>query len=482
MTEKTTSLTELVEKAAAGDKTAFQDIYNLKWREVHFFALQMTSDIDSAQDVAQEAFIKIFTNIGSLKEPAKFNVWMYKIVRNVINDMHNTGKDRIFDVSEDIDNYSNILEEESSEFLPEEFLEKQENREILLDIVKSLGEDYRMAILMFYYQQMSHDDISKVTGASIPAVKVRLMRARSFIKAKLEKLKEKGVTLQSMATLPILTIVFNDEADRAIAETVKSASWGEITSGLAAAGIVLADAAAKTAKAAATKMSIVAKAAIAVASTAAAVGVGVTAILVNKAPPKAPSESPPAIVANVSSTVSFQEDEIALSEDPPETSISEPPQESSAPPPVSSKVSTVTSVIVKPESVPASQPPASSAPSKVSSAPSSSATEEHPEPTLEYILGANKAKEFLGYIEKRSYQSKESFNAKERFGLESNIPVFIDFPGTDYYNIHSKFKGDYALYVCEVIRDSDETYDINYKIQKASDPYPYWDTWEFANR
>lgn len=486
-------LFKLVKKAASGDQIAFQEIYNLKWREVHFIALGMMSDFTSAQDVAQETFIKVYNNIGTLKKPETFNTWLYSIVRNTIADLHRYKKNTMHYGMDDIDDYSQVLKEDSEEFLPQDFLERSESKKMLFEVVQSLDDDYRIVVLLFYYKQMSHKEIAEATGSTVSAVKVRLLRARKYMKAKIEKLMQKGVVLYSMPAVPILTIALRSMSEQLIGETVKAASWTQISTTLAASasGAVTVGTAAGTAAAAAAKMTVAQKAAVAVFMTMTCTGAVIASTIQNEHP-AAPVESVPAVSQVASSTISdFFEiypesasaEGIAILDNSDESAlVSQESQTpfSSAPPSSDAQSSAATSA---PATTTSSPPVSQQSPS------SQTATSEirYAENTLEGILGYENAQDFLLYHQNRTYANRGYFDAMaSRWGLYRVETYFEDYFDEklkrDRYVLYSKGEGGYTLYICEHIKESNQSYDIAYRIQSKNNPAPSWESWEFKNK
>lgn len=430
------NLTQLIKKASAGDSSAFREIYELKWKEVHFVAYKMTGDFDAAQDVAQEVFLKVFKNINQLSKPKAFNSWLYQIVRTTCMDRGKSKTAQFNDRAEDLDDYTETVRETREEFLPEDALNRQEDRDALLAIVNNLNEKYRLVILLFYYKQMSCEEISKASGVSVSAVKVRLQRARVMIKEQFEAHREKGGRIKAMAAMPILSVLFQDEASFLITDAMKFATLEKIAAELAAGGVVISTAvtAASTTSASAgasTGVSVAAKAVLASVASVAVVGTGVTAFLLQENPPESQTS------ASISSSSSLPSLSVASSES---SSVSEEPSSSSS----------------------------------VSSSSSESSVLEvvYPDNTLEGILGYDNAQVFLHHLNTLTYETQGAFR---EFVTQNNLekPVTYFFPVGDtevyaQFRVYTKAKGDYVLYICEQVNDTEKNYDMMYRIDPGT--------------
>jgi RNA polymerase sigma-70 factor, ECF subfamily len=86
--------TELVARARNGDADAFEQLVRVHTRAVYAHALRFFGSPDSAEDVVQEVFIKVFRSIGSFDGASAFSTWLYRITRNTCLDTLRAGKHR----------------------------------------------------------------------------------------------------------------------------------------------------------------------------------------------------------------------------------------------------------------------------------------------------------------------------------------------------------------------------------------------------
>lgn len=119
-----------------------------------------------AQDAVQEAIYKSYKNLESLEDKKKFKPWIYKIVTNTSFQMLKSNKNYI-DIEE------NIIEAEQEDI---------DTNLTLWNAVQKLKQPYRTTITLFYYEDMSIKEISKITGSNIDAIKKQLSRGREKIK------------------------------------------------------------------------------------------------------------------------------------------------------------------------------------------------------------------------------------------------------------------------------------------------------------
>ena len=74
---------ELVRRAQSGDLDAFEALVRLHEKSVYKLALRMTGSPEDAEDMAQEAFLKLWRALPDFRWECKFSVWLYRIVSNV---------------------------------------------------------------------------------------------------------------------------------------------------------------------------------------------------------------------------------------------------------------------------------------------------------------------------------------------------------------------------------------------------------------
>lgn len=119
-----------------------------------------------AQDAVQEAIYKSYKNLETLKDKRKFKQWIYKIVTNTS-----------FEILKNTKNYLDIEEEN----IQAEKIDIETNL-TLWETVQNLSQPYRTVITLFYYEDMSIKEISKITGNSTDTIKKQLSRGREKIK------------------------------------------------------------------------------------------------------------------------------------------------------------------------------------------------------------------------------------------------------------------------------------------------------------
>jgi RNA polymerase sigma factor (sigma-70 family) len=177
---------ELVIDARGGDKDAFGLLAQRYQMMARRFARKIIADEDLAQELVQEAMLQAYLSIDHLHDPSRFKGWLCGIVLNVCRNYLRDQKMNFFS----LEAISGGLESQSVPFSlpaagPQETAEEHELHQTIMDAINTLAPRDRDVTLLFYYDQLSLQEIAGLHGISVSAVKVRLYRARRRLKAKL---------------------------------------------------------------------------------------------------------------------------------------------------------------------------------------------------------------------------------------------------------------------------------------------------------
>ncbi|OPA74347.1 RNA polymerase subunit sigma-70 [Paenibacillus selenitireducens] len=142
-------------------------IYNLMYREL--------GHRETAEDLAQEVFVKLFRYLPHFRGEAKFTTWMYRLAMNTLTDYRRAQKRRPLETIVDSIKswFSDRVEEEPEERL----LMLEEQQEVQL-VLGKLKEKYRIVLELYHMQQLSYQEISMVLEVPLRTVETRLYRAK----------------------------------------------------------------------------------------------------------------------------------------------------------------------------------------------------------------------------------------------------------------------------------------------------------------
>lgn len=169
-----------------GDTNAYAVLVNRYKDLVFTLALRMLKNREEAEEVSQDAFIKIYTSLNSFKGNSKFSTWIYKITYNTSLDRIKKNRKYLNDVA--IDEFTEHQLKSIDNAL--ESLEKKERTSAIQDCISLLPSDDGFLLTLHYFEEQTLEEISKAVGLTPNNVKVKLFRARkkltTILKNKLE--------------------------------------------------------------------------------------------------------------------------------------------------------------------------------------------------------------------------------------------------------------------------------------------------------
>lgn len=188
---KTLTDIELIASAIRGREDGFEELVRRYQRPITSYVFRMLGDYDSALDVTQEVFIKVYNSLERYSSEYKFSTWLYRIAHNAAID--HMRRNSVTPQSLETENADGTyqLQLESSNPTPEQDRERSEWRTEIDAVVKCLPTAYRDLIVLRHSQDMSYDEIAEVTGLPLGTVKNRLFRAREMMR---EIFIERGFT------------------------------------------------------------------------------------------------------------------------------------------------------------------------------------------------------------------------------------------------------------------------------------------------
>jgi RNA polymerase sigma-70 factor (ECF subfamily) len=178
---------ELVRQALAGQAAAYEDLVRRWSARVHAVCHAKVGRTGAAEDLAQETLLRGYRSLHSLEEPDKFGAWLYGIALRACKDWLKA-KERsqvtFSDLSADRDP-AGILCSQPRNDEPE--LDRQDERRRVVAEVDSLPEEYRIVLMLFYYQELKYRDIAQMLGVSAATVNARLTKARAMLRERLTR-------------------------------------------------------------------------------------------------------------------------------------------------------------------------------------------------------------------------------------------------------------------------------------------------------
>ena len=235
---------ELVTQSLAGDRDAFGGIVARYQSLLCSLAYSATGSLTQSEDLAQEAFVTAWKQLGELREPEKLRGWLCRISRNLTYDaLRQQGREP----THKAEPLEEVSEARAPEPLPSDHTISREEEAILWRSIERIPASYRDPLVLFYREHQSVEKVAAALDLTEDAVKQRLSRGRkllheqvsAFVEGALERTSPgKPFTIGVLAALPAFTI-----SAKAATFGVAAAKGGTSAKAAAASGLFAAFAA-----------------------------------------------------------------------------------------------------------------------------------------------------------------------------------------------------------------------------------------------
>ena len=174
---------ELIERAKGGNKKAFGSLVKTYQDMVFTLACRTLGDKSTAEDIAQDAFVRAWQALPAFKAKAKFSSWLYRITLNVCYTELRRQQKPVDVIPEDELDLMRFSGEKTSNF--DSLIDKQDLVDRLID---DLPPIFRSIIVLHYLENLDCKEISAVLGRPVGTVKAYLHRARARLRCRAEQL------------------------------------------------------------------------------------------------------------------------------------------------------------------------------------------------------------------------------------------------------------------------------------------------------
>ena len=185
---------KFIERLAQRDERAFNELVELYETRVFRLVLRMLGRRDEAEDMAQEVFVQIFKAVSTFRGDSKLSTWIYRVSVNLCKNRmkylarrHSEGEDELEPVAERtaLDEAKGVTFGDIAQ--PDRMVEGYQIERVVQQCIAELEPDFREVLILRDLEDLSYEELSEITGLPDGTVKSRLHRARSMLKANVER-------------------------------------------------------------------------------------------------------------------------------------------------------------------------------------------------------------------------------------------------------------------------------------------------------
>ena len=179
---------KLILRFQEGDINAYNELVKRYKDRLLNFVFRYFNNLEQAEDVVQDTLIKLYTHANYYKNVAKFSTWIFTIAKNnALTELRKNKRKRTDSLHSDDGRFLDIGSKEES-------LESRVQNEIAVDqlnkFLDEIPENFRIAVVLRDFQELSYEEISKILEIPIGTIKSRINRGRIQLAEKMKHFKE----------------------------------------------------------------------------------------------------------------------------------------------------------------------------------------------------------------------------------------------------------------------------------------------------
>jgi RNA polymerase sigma-70 factor (ECF subfamily) len=188
--------TELVVRARQGDEAAFEQLVLRHQRYVFNLAYRVLGDYTEAEDMTQEAFVRVWRGLSGFRGQARFTTWLYRIVHNLcLNRLPGLRRELL-----QTEPLEEVLADPGPS--PADLFAVREQMAFLHAQLDRLPEKYRLVLTLRYLQHLSYDEIAAALEMPMGTVKTHIHRARRLLRERLSQWEKQATGDEDRADVP----------------------------------------------------------------------------------------------------------------------------------------------------------------------------------------------------------------------------------------------------------------------------------------
>ena len=174
---------DLIRRMQAGDDDAVRDLYAQYGQRLYAYALRLTNDPATAEDVTQNTLVTAWQTAKNFRAEGRLIAWLLGIVHHTAMKAIRNRANYLDDVAEE-----SIREDQPS---PEEQAQVKDERRWVRQGMQSLSPEHRAVLELIFYQELTLNEVAQVLGVPLGTVKSRLSYARTHLRGVLARTEER---------------------------------------------------------------------------------------------------------------------------------------------------------------------------------------------------------------------------------------------------------------------------------------------------
>jgi RNA polymerase sigma factor (sigma-70 family) len=171
---------QLIDRVRQGQSDAYRVLVERHKSYIYTLVYRMVGHKETAEDLTQEVFVKLFRNLSYFRGDAKFTTWLYRMTTNLVTDYRRSQKRRPYEAL--LDKMKGWLSDAREQ--PEEKALLKDEQQRMQALLSELPDKYRLIMYLFHYKQLSYQEMFVVTGLPVKTLETRLYRGKAMLKEK----------------------------------------------------------------------------------------------------------------------------------------------------------------------------------------------------------------------------------------------------------------------------------------------------------
>ncbi|OGG74267.1 hypothetical protein A3A37_03025 [Candidatus Kaiserbacteria bacterium RIFCSPLOWO2_01_FULL_52_36] len=178
---------QLISEYLEGDEKALSFLVNRYLKDVYSLAFKLTGNLQAAEDITQNSFIKAWKHIRRYRQESSFRTWIFSITRNTAIDWLRQKKDVPFSSFENELGENKLVESlADTQLLPNELIMQAEDTAFVQNLLVQLNPRYKEVLTLRYESNLTFEEIGKILGRPLHTVKSQHRRALVYLRRLLE--------------------------------------------------------------------------------------------------------------------------------------------------------------------------------------------------------------------------------------------------------------------------------------------------------